>query len=54
MKYYTSKEAAELIGIKRNTIQYWCKKWGIQKHGRDYRISEAVIERLRKRPNRRK
>jgi excisionase family DNA binding protein len=47
-KKYTVREAAELLGLKENTMRNWIqfKKIGVIRLGRMIRIPESEIKRI--------
>jgi len=45
---YTVAEAAKMVGVAPPTMYYYLRRYGIgTKHGRDYVITDADIERIK-------
>lgn len=46
MKYFSVKQAAEILQVSEETIRIWIrtKRLGASKIGRDYRISQEDID----------
>ncbi len=43
MKTYSTKEAAEIVGIKERAVQYRCKRDNIRKKDNKYLITDEII-----------
>jgi len=43
MKTYTTKEAAEIVGIKERAVQHRCKRDNIRKKDNKYLITDEII-----------
>lgn len=44
---HTTTEAAALLNTARLNVQTWCKRHNVKKVGRDYQISNKVLEQIR-------
>lgn len=44
---YTTKEAAQELGLAERTVRKWCSSLGVRKLGRDYAIDEPSMRRIR-------
>lgn len=47
--HYTTQAAAERLGLSRRTVQWWARKLGWERDGRDYWITEAQLQELERR-----
>lgn len=45
-KFYTTEEAAKLLGMDKISLATKCKRYNIQKFGKVYMISESDLVRL--------
>jgi len=51
VKFYTSAELAKMMGVLRETVEYWCRKGKIKAvvtPGGHYRIPEQEVKRVLK------
>ncbi len=49
MKYFTSKEVADLTGIGNSTVRKWAKENNIKSFGKSYLWTEEDIEAFKSR-----
>jgi len=50
----TTGEAAQVLKVDRRTVWLWCKRFGFQKKGRDYMLTQEQVEQIRNRPGKRR